>query len=179
MRPEAAAGRAAAAAGTAGVAVTAAEATRRGRWRRAHFGRSGVQVILVQPSHGPSLMVGLPTFIMLSLKTCLNFLPSAAAAVRGAPVAREGRAPRSVRGLQRARVRVNVRVRVRTVRRLDGEFGREDVGELGAVAVASARRLLLLVVEVGAGEQVACAHAPRDHAALGVCRGCSERHGRR
>ena len=46
-----------------------------------NLGRSGTQVILVHPSVLPSLIVGLPTFIMLSLKTCLNFLPSLASAV--------------------------------------------------------------------------------------------------
>ena len=41
------------------------------------------------------------------------------------------------------------------VGRLDDELGREDVGELGAVAVAPARDLLLGVVVVGRSEQVA------------------------
>ena len=47
-----------------------------------NLGQSGHHVIFVHPSlTSPSLIVGLPTFIMLSLKTCLNFLPSSASAV--------------------------------------------------------------------------------------------------
>ena len=49
----------------------------------------------------------------------------------------------------------------RTVRGLDDEFRGEDVGQLGAVAVASSRRLLLVVIKVRAGEQMACAAAKK------------------
>ena len=129
---------------------------------------------LVHPSVAPSLIVGLPTFIIFSLKTCLNFLPSLAAAAsareviggmgrgrwRGEEMARSSSAALCMRSGGRRGAATGCSATcsggARTVGSLDDELGREDVGELGTVAVASARRLLLVVVEVGAGEQVAC-----------------------
>jgi len=41
------------------------------------------------------------------------------------------------------------------IQALDDELGGEDVGELGAVSVAAAGRLLLVVVEVGSRQELA------------------------
>jgi hypothetical protein len=46
-----------------------------------NLAKSGTHVTRVQSSLHPSLIVGLPTTFMLSLNTCLYFLPSFESAV--------------------------------------------------------------------------------------------------